>query len=405
MTLTLYRGQRPLYLDVSTERLRANMAALRRQQSGQKIWAVVKARAYGHGLDAAVQGFEDADGLALLEIEELSQARSLGWKKPIVLLEGLFTESGLQEAAHFQADLVVHCAEQLHWILAKSAQAKEFLQGKARVWIKLNTGMNRLGFNACSLDAPGAPGANNAMHTLGTNLEKLRAVLGPGRLGFMMHFAQAESKSESYQALSVFQKALALLGHQSQDEPISLANSAAILSQPLACSGWLRPGILLYGSSPFQWKPGGSEDTQASPALPMEFCTASRLTTQLLAIQELRAGDGVGYGLRYKATRPMRIGVAALGYADGFPRTAPDGIPMMILGKRCPIVGQVSMDLITLDLTEQPLAQVGSSVEVWGDTLPLDEVAGRLGTLGYELLTCLTPRVQRRIGPEFLPLG
>jgi alanine racemase len=399
MTLTASRGQRPLYLDVSTERLRSNMAALLRRQSGQRIWAVVKARAYGHGLDAAVQGFQEADGLAVIEVDELVQVRALGWKKPVLLLEGLFTESGLQEATHFQADLVVHCAEQLHWLLAKSAQAKGFLQGKARVWIKLNTGMNRLGFNACS------PGANNAVHSLGSDLQKLRAVLGPGRLGFMMHFAQAESKSESYQALSAFHKALALLGHQSQDEPISLANSAAILSQPLACSGWLRPGILLYGSSPFQWTPEGGEDVQARLALPMDFCTASRLTTQLLATQELRAGDGVGYGLRYRATRPMRIGVAALGYADGFPRTAPDGIPMMILGKRCPIVGQVSMDLITLDLTEQPLARVGSPVEVWGDTLPLDEVAGRLGTLGYELLTCLTPRVQRRIGPEFLPLG
>ncbi|MGA0954524.1 MAG: alanine racemase, partial [Burkholderiaceae bacterium] len=305
--------------------------------------------------------------------------------------EGLFNEAGLCEAVELQADLVVHCKEQLHWLLSSSSHAQGYQQGKGRVWIKLNTGMNRLGFNAC------LSSASNSVETLADDLLKLRTSLGPGRLGFMMHFAQAESRSESYQALSLFQRALALLDHRPDIEPISLANSAAILSQPLACSGWLRPGILLYGSSPFRWQASLDDDQSLGQSMPETLRLASRLTTRLLAIQELAVGDGVGYGLRYRATKPMRIGVAAIGYADGFPRTAPDGTPMVIHGKRCPIVGQVSMDLITLDLSQQPQAEVGSLVEVWGDHLGVDELAACLGTLGYELLTCLTPRVSRRL--------
>jgi alanine racemase len=391
MSSLLGYGQRPIQLEVSTARLRDNLRALRQIQPNQLVWAVVKARGYGHGLDAVVQGFADADGLALLEIDELRQVRSLGWKKPVLLLEGLFNEAGLREAAELQADLVVHCKEQLQWLLSNSSHAQGYRQGAGRVWIKLNTGMNRLGFNACSSSA------SNSVETLADGLAKLRTSLGPGRLGFMMHFAQAESRSESYQALSLFQKALALLDHRPDIEPISLANSAAILSQPLACSGWLRPGILLYGSSPFQWQASSDDAQSLGQSMPETLRLASRLTTRLLSIQELAVGDGVGYGLRYRATKPMRIGVAAIGYADGFPRTAPDGTPMVIHGKRCPIVGQVSMDLITLDLSQQPQAEVGSLVEVWGDHLGVDELAACLGTLGYELLTCLTPRVSRRL--------
>jgi alanine racemase len=391
MSSLLGYGQRPIQLEVSTARLRDNLRALRQIQPNQLVWAVVKARGYGHGLDAVVQGFADADGLALLEVDELRQVRSLGWKKPVLLLEGLFSEAGLREAAELQADLVVHCKEQLQWLLSNSSHAQGYRQGTGRVWIKLNTGMNRLGFNACSSSA------SNSVETLADDLAKLRTSLGPGRLGFMMHFAQAESRSESYQALSLFQKALALLDHRPDIEPISLANSAAILSQPLACSGWLRPGILLYGSSPFQWQASSDEAQSLGQSMPETLRLASRLTTRLLSIQELAVGDGVGYGLRYRATKPMRIGVAAIGYADGFPRTAPDGTPMVIHGKRCPLVGQVSMDLITLDLSQQPQAEVGSLVEVWGDHLGVDELAACLGTLGYELLTCLTPRVSRRL--------
>lgn len=391
MSSLLGCGQRPIQLEVSTARLRDNLRALRQIQPNQLVWAVVKARGYGHGLDAVVQGFADADGLALLEVDELRQVRSLGWKKPVLLLEGLFSEAGLREAAELQADLVVHCKEQLQWLLSSSSHAQDYRQGTGRVWIKLNTGMNRLGFNACSSSA------SNSVETLADDLAKLRTSLGPGRLGFMMHFAQAESRSESYQALSLFQKALALLDHRPDIEPTSLANSAAILSQPLACSGWLRPGILLYGSSPFQWQASSDDAQSLGQSMPETLRLASRLTTRLLSIQELAVGDGVGYGLRYRATKPMRIGVAAIGYADGFPRTAPDGTPMVIHGKRCPIVGQVSMDLITLDLSQQPQAEVGSLVEVWGDHLGVDELAACLGTLGYELLTCLTPRVSRRL--------
>jgi len=391
MSSLLGCGQRPIQLEVSAARLQDNLRALRQIQPNQLVWAVVKARGYGHGLDAVVEGFADADGLALLEIDELRQVRSLGWKKPVLLLEGLFNEAGLCEAVELQADLVVHCKEQLQWLLSNSSHAQGYQQGKGRVWIKLNTGMNRLGFNAC------LSSASNSVETLADDLLKLRTSLGPGRLGFMMHFAQAESRSESYQALSLFQRALALLDHRPDIEPISLANSAAILSQPLACSGWLRPGILLYGSSPFRWQASLDDDQSLGQSMPETLRLASRLTTRLLAIQELAVGDGVGYGLRYRAARPMRIGVAAIGYADGFPRTAPDGTPMVIHGKRCPIVGQVSMDLITLDLSQQPQAEVGSLVEVWGDHLGVDELAACLGTLGYELLTFLTPRVSRRL--------
>lgn len=369
---------RPLICRIDASALAHNLARVQSLAPNAPIWAVAKARAYGHGLSQVLQGFSAAAGIAVLEIEEAAYLRSAGWEKPILLLEGLFRPQDLASAAELRLDLAVHQAEQAQALFSAAAPAVAYLQSGARVWVKLNTGMNRLGFPV-----------QGGLESLRDLIDSLRQTLGVGRVGFMMHFAQAESPLASEEPFSRFEWALERLGHGA-GEPLSLANSAAVIHLPFARMGWLRPGIALYGASPFRYDRG-----HAPVFANLGLRPAQTLQTELIAIQQLQAGDGVGYGMRFRASGPMRIGVAAVGYADGYPRTAPDGTPVLVDGRRCTVAGQVSMDLLTIDLTAAPEARLGSRVELWGAGLAVDEVASHCGTVGYELLTAITPRVAR----------
>lgn len=370
---------RPLVCLVDPSALAHNLGVVQSIAPHRPVWAVAKARGYGHGLEAALQGFSAAAGIAVLEIEEAAQLRGKGWHKPILLLEGLFRPEDLTEAASLNLDLAVHQDAQAAMLL--SPQAARYRASAGRIWLKLNTGMNRLGFSI----------KNNTIENLIKVVCDLKVRFEAGRLGFMMHFAKAESLEASQEPFSRFETALHHMGYASGDL-ISVANSAAIIGLGFARKGWLRPGIALYGASPFHYDRGHDPVFGSLGLQP-----AQSLQTEIIAIQHLQAGEGVGYGLRFRAAGPMRIGVAAVGYADGYPRTAPDGTPVLVDGRRCVVAGQVSMDLLTIDLSAAPEARVGSAVELWGAALPVDEVASHCGTVGYELLTAMTPRVARRL--------
>lgn len=343
--------------------MRQNLAVARQHARGRRVWAVVKADAYGHGLARAVRAFSDADGLALLDLDEAHCARDAGWNNPILLLEGCFEPSDLADVCELRLTPVVHHVEQI--AMLESAHASEPID----VYLKLNTGMNRLGF---------AAGAAASAYG------RLKACASVRELTVMIHFANADRATPARGPAEVAEQLAALnVVARSWPEPRSLANSAALFLRPEVTGDWVRPGIALYGAA-----------TDESHSADMLGVTpAMSLKSRLIAVQTLAAGEAVGYGARFSTPRPMRIGVVACGYADGYPRNAPDGTPVLAAGVRVPIAGRVSMDMITVDLTAAPAADVGSEVELWGTRIPIDEVANLCGTVGYELMCALTPRV------------
>jgi len=343
--------------------MRHNLAAARVRAAGRKVWAVVKANAYGHGVARAVRGFEDADGLALLDLDEAQRARDAGWQRPILLLEGFFEPGDLAQCRALDLSAVLHSEEQLRLLETAPPGAP------VAVWVKLNTGMNRLGFLPALLPAV---------------LERVRASRAARLEGVCMHFANADradrtrgpvAMDEQLARLSAACGGLAL--------PRCLSNSAALFLHAPLDEAWVRPGIALYG--------GATDDAHSAAALGLR--PVMTLASRLIAVQSLAAGEAVGYGARYIAPRPMRIGVVACGYADGYPRHAPDGTPVAVDGQIVPVAGRVSMDMITVDLTDAPAAHAGSAVELWGPTVPIDVVARHAGTVGYELMCALAPRV------------
>jgi len=341
--------------------MRANLAVARAHAAQARVWAVVKADAYGHGLANAVQAFARADGLALVETEAALRLRQLGWSKPILLLEGVFEPEDWPAMQAAGVCCVVHTQEQI----AMLEHAR--LDGPVDICLKINSGMNRLGF---------APAGFGAVHA------RLRANPKVGAIGFATHFANADHADNPDLPMQeqVRRVRLALQGLHGE---ISLSNSAATLLAPELAADWVRPGIMLYGASP------GGGSAQEFGLLP-----GMTLESQLIAVQQLARGDAVGYGSRFVAPAPMRIGVVACGYADGYPRHAPNGAPILVDGIRTVVLGTVSMDMLTVDLTPVPQARVGSRVVLWGEGLPIDEVAQAAGTLGYELMCALTPRVR-----------
>lgn len=369
---------RPLQALIDPAAMARNLARLRRVLPNAKVWAVAKAAAYGHGLDAAVEGFRDADGLAVIEPPAAIQLRALGWSKPILLMEGVFDAEDLRECARHGVEVVVHApwqerfhAERLH------ADPKAAALPLQRVWVKANLGMNRLGFRP-----------KRAIE-LATQLRDRGQ-----RCGLMAHFANADRVGGDPQAET---RALAWLmeaREQLAGVELSLANSAACLRlgalaeapMPAPLEGdWVRCGIALYGASPF-----GHLRASALGLVP-----AMALNTRVLAVQDLEPGETVGYGSRFVAKRRTRIGVVAGGYADGYPRHAPDGTPVWVEGQRCRLAGRVSMDMLTVDLSDHPGAGPGSPVQLWGEHVAVDEVALASGTIGYQLLCGLAPRVRR----------
>ena len=356
---------RPLVATIDIAAMQHNLSLVHSSVPKAKIWAVVKANAYGHGLDRSMRAFADADGLALIEPDSALGLREKGWGKPILLLEGFFHERDLPAIAASNLAFAVHCNEQIAML------EKTRLNQQVCVHLKMNTGMNRLGFKP---------------HEYRAAFERLRTIPSVGSISFMTHFANAEEKGHVRMPVEEqyvrFQR-----GSDGLPGERNLSNSAAILLHPGLHTDWVRPGVMLYGGTP------GSKT-----ALEFGLKPAMTLNSEIIQIVDIEAGDAVGYGSLFVAPKPMRIGVVACGYADGYPRCAPDGTPILVEGVRTRLVGRVSMDMITVDLTLVPNAHVGSLVTLWGEGLPIDDVAEAAGTVGYELMCALSvrPRIVER---------
>jgi len=368
---------RPILATVHPDALRHNLNQACVRAPDARVWAVVKANAYGHGIERCFDALRSADGFALLDLTEAERLRALDWRGPILLLEGVFEPRDLELCSRLHLWHAVHCIEQIDWLAAHKTQVPH------RVFLKLNSGMNRLGFTPTAFRAAWA---------------RLNALPQVEEISLMTHFSDADGPRGIAHQVSVFEQATADLPGER-----TLCNSAAILrhaSTPLRGDGvttlaadWVREGIALYGCAPDY-----PENTAAGWGLQPTMTLASRL----IGVQQLRPGDTVGYGSRFVAEKAQRVGVVACGYADGYPRHAPNGTPVLVAGVRTRIVGRVSMDMITVDLA--PLdaagvpAGVGSEVVLWGRSasgtvLPADEVAASAGTIAYELLCAVAPRV------------
>ncbi|MDH4583653.1 alanine racemase [Pseudomonas sp. BN415] len=354
---------RPLIAAVDLSAIRHNYALAKRCAPGRQAFAVVKANAYGHGVREVVSSlYGEADGFAVACLEEAAEVRALDDEARILLLEGCFEPAEYQLASQLGLDLVVQGLEQAEALLASE------LARPLNVWLKLDSGMHRLGFAADEL---------RRWHG------HLRGATQVAELNLISHFACADLRGHSLNEVQLdsFLDLLSLNFDQR-----SLANSAAILTLPAAHMDWLRPGIMLYGASPFADL--SAADLGLKPAM--------SLSAQLIAVREIAAGETVGYGATWEAAQPSRIGTVSCGYADGYPRHAPNGTPVVVNGRRVPLAGRVSMDMLAVDLSDMPEARVGDPVELWGAQLPVDELAQACGTIGYELLTKVTARVPRR---------
>jgi len=349
---------RPLFATLDSGALRHNLGVVRRHAPNVSVLAVIKANGYGHGLLRTAAALSEAEGFALLELDYAVRLREAGYRQRIVLLEGIFDASELKTVLRNRLEVVVHSREQVEMLGALPAGSR------LGVWLKVNTGMNRLGFSADDLPAA---------------RERLQRNPGVGTITLMTHFADADGETGVQWQMD---RLRALPGQA--DMPQSLANSAAVLRFPETHAQWVRPGIMLYGCSPFSDRTGA--DDGLKPAMTLE--------SAIIGTQALVPGDAVGYSGAFRATRPMRIGVVACGYADGYPRHAPSGTPISVDGRITGTVGRVSMDLLCVDLTELPDAGVGSRVVLWGEGNPVEHVAAASGTVGYQLLCALAPRVR-----------
>lgn len=319
--------------------------------------AVIKANAYGHGLLRAAEALEEAEGFALLDVRDAITLREAGFRQTILLLEGFFTADELPLLAEYELSTVIHSTQQLTMLDAYPRR------GSLSVWLKINTGMNRLGF---------APEQVPAV------MEKLKSHPVIGEVTLMTHFAHADESEGVAEQLERFKGLTA-----AYRAPRSLANSAALLRYPATHAEWVRPGIMLYGASPF-----GDTSAQQLGLQPV-----MTLSSEIISVRELKAGDRVGYAGLFRADKTMRIGTVACGYADGYPRHAPTGTPILVNGQRARTLGRVSMDMLSVDLSEVSGAEVGSPVTLWGNGMPVEEVAAAAGTISYELMCALTARV------------
>lgn len=356
------KTSRPIRARIAPAAILHNYRLAKSHAPQAKAWAVVKANAYGHGQWRAVESLRsEADGFALLECENAVALREAGVTQPILLLEGVFSARDVRAVIEHRLTCVVHCLEQLE-LLDRNGQ----FATPVSLYLKLNTGMNRLGFTP---------------DTLGKAWEILQQ-LPQVDVTLMTHFAEADGERGVTGQLDHFRQ-------MSGDwrGPVSLANSAAILRHPQTHCDWVRPGIMLYGASPFAEI--SAETLGLKPVMTLE--------SAIIGVQDLVAGDCVGYGGTFTADKPMRIGIVACGYADGYPRHAPSGTPIAVMGKRTKTVGRVSMDMLACDLTDIPEAGIGAPVTLWGEgiagNVPADDVATAAGTIAYELFCALAPRV------------
>ena len=370
---------RPILATIHTAALQHNLSRSRLAAPDAKAWAVIKANAYGHGIERVFEGLRSADGFALLDLEEAQRVRTLGWRGPVLLLEGVFEARDLELCSRLDLWHTVHCEEQIDMLAAHKTNVPH------RVFLKMNSGMNRLGFT---------PERYRAAWT------RLNALPQVDEISHITHFSDADGQRGIGHQMQVFRRVtLDLPGER------SVSNSAATLRHtPAAAEGngadnegvacdWIRPGILLYGSAP---------DHPSHNISHWDLRPAMTLASKIIATQTVDTGASVGYGSTFVADRPLVIGIVACGYADGYPRVCPSGTPVLVAGKPTRLLGRVSMDMLTVDLT--PLLDaglqvgMGSEVTLWGRAsngavLGIDDVAQAAGTLGYELMCALAQRV------------
>lgn len=346
---------------VDLQALQHNLAQVRRIAPASRVMACIKANAYGHGAADAAHALADADAFAVACVDEAMVVRESGIDHPVVLLEGVFSREEASLAAQYRLEPVVHDPAQFDWLAAAPPES-------LRVWVKVDTGMGRLGFRR---------------ERLADVRERIHAIASVRRpLNWMTHLACSDDRADEVTTTEQIGRFEDVLGDWSGER--SIANSAGILAWPGSHADWVRPGIMLYGVSPFSESTGGRENLK--PVM--------TVSTRLIAIREVRRGERIGYGGDWTAPEDMPMGVAGIGYGDGYPRHAPSGTPVLVNGRRVPLAGRVSMDMITVDLRSQPDARVGDPVVLWGEGLPVEEVAQAAGTIGYELLCRLTGRVR-----------
>ncbi|HSQ04059.1 MAG TPA: alanine racemase [Burkholderiales bacterium] len=359
---------RPISATIDLSALRHNLGVVRRHAAQSRVFAVIKANAYGHGYARAARAMHEADGFALLELDAAVHLRESGYRQRIVLLEGFFDVGELQVCAEQRIATVVHSMEQVEMLQALRPEAR------LDVLLKLNTGMNRLGLDP---------------HQFEQALAAVRSNAAVEAITVITHFANADDERGVEWQLQTLHRAAGGLAL-----PRSLANSAAILRYAETHADWVRPGIMLYGCSPFP------DRTAAELGLRPVMTLAS----EIIAIRPLQPGAAVGDGGLYRAEHPTRIGVVACGYADGYPRHAPTGTPVLVEGQMTHTVGRVSMDMLCVDVTSIPQARVGSRVVLWGEGNPVEGVASAAGTVAYELLCAVAPRVpvieKKSVAPE-----
>ena len=362
---------RPIAATIHAAGLSHNLARIRRAVPDARVWAVVKANAYGHGIERVYEPLRAADGFALLDLQEAERVRALGWRGPVLLLEGVFEPRDLELCSRLSLWHTVHCSEQIDMLAAHKTQQPH------RVFLKLNSGMNRLGFAPASFRGAWA---------------RLHALPQVDEITLMTHFSDADADRGIAHQVRAFAEATRDLPGER-----SLANSAAVLrhaQDPQVRGDWVRPGIAVYGSAP---------DHPVHDARHWDLLPTMTLASRLIGVQQLQAGDTVGYGSSFTADGPIRVGVVACGYADGYPRHCGTGTPVLVDGKPTRLLGRVSMDMLAVDLTPVPQAGIGTEVTLWGRASngaiqPIDDVARAGGTLGYELMCALAQRVPTGVG-------
>ncbi len=349
---------------VSLPALRHNLQRVRQQAPQSRIFAVVKADAYGHGVQRLLPALGQADGLAVARVEEALQLREMGCRKRLLVLAGFYDLQELQAAAGQEIDLVIHCPEQLRILRSNP------LRRALSLWIKVDTGMHRLGLEPqAAIDA----------------LEQVRSLpTPPAAIGLLTHLSCADDRNDPTTTRQLACFAEVARCHQGG---VSVANSAAILGWPDSIDGWVRPGLMLYGASPFL--DSLAEEEGLRPVM--------TLRSRLIAVRRLTAGDAIGYGASWRCPQAMTVGVVAAGYGDGYPRHAPSGTPVLINGTEVPLVGRVSMDSICVDLRKIPGARVGDLAILWGEGLAAERIARAAGTIPYTLFCGVTRRVAFRV--------
>ena len=345
---------RTVVAEINPAALQHNLNRVRELAPGCPVAAVIKADGYGHGLIRVAGALSEADAFAVACIEEALQLREAGFTLPVVLLEGFFDTAELEAIARYNLTAVIHHP----WQLRALEQAR--LATPIRVWLKMDSGMHRLGFSPQEIPA--------ARQRLAACSSVARPVTE------MTHLACADDRADQTTTQQLARFDAVATGD------CSIASSAAILGWPQARRGWLRPGIMLYGASPFVT--GGGESWQLQPVM--------TLRSTLIAVNRRQRGDPIGYGGSWRCPEEMPVGVVAIGYGDGYPRHAQPGTPVLVNGKTVPLIGRVSMDMITVDLRSQPQAGIGDAVVLWGEGLPVETVAEHAGTIAYELLCGVT---------------